>query len=1559
MSWRNLRNIELLRIRREGGDAAKKLLFRRRIDPASVGILLLFALVGSVLLAATVVFDKERLEWSQVPDERILINYTDDLDGDPFVDAVFRGENALAFARRSGSIHQYDPTTELWNKFNIEPITRGTLSPLSQLQSGCGDIDAKSNESCPAKDYLWAVTEQGGLALQRGGDWKVVVSDTMFQKSDGKPVEQDEITHLRVSADGNWLLAIADNKEVGVYGSENAHWRSISESNVGNIINIEWWDGFFWLGGEEGLAKLDPVRKRISTEKVEGASYRIQVLEAHADTGLWVLAMDRCSTKGESKIKLSVIQTQGRQKTVIDEQHCFPELDLDQVRFVQVQGDHFIAQTDTGIYAYTQDLHQWNKPVDGSIITTVDDPNENVLWFSKKGEVGVVKNGEVARKWRFENSDVEIKRLVPIAQDTALGLSKEGSIYRFSNTKNIETIFQAPKVVKNWGTDQFLHIIGDGNRVLFISKDRVLSHDMERREYHWFNRKRVPEWLVGDRTHYIKSGEVHYAIVTGGVEILVYPFNVSDFPASVSKLKPIRLKIKDFLHAVPWANNSVALINRKGQMWHVGGYGIVAESGTGRVDPPNGDINDALLNDNTLFLGMSSGLYEYDMKKRSWRASTKPRVRDGIQAIAHYKETLLGVTEKGNVVDGRSGKILIGGRKKHHIFSDQLSDVLEKESKLYLAGPGGVDVYDAKQRKLAKHFRLPRVAKGAAVQIIDIVADKPLTLAQETLFLGERVISQGGGQVKTASVGGGRIWTVRREGRYPYLRGHLAKDPFDGAKDICMYRYPTSRYGATAIFDAVEIGSRSILVLTDTGVEWYDPVTHNWYGGIRTAHSRGDRMYLLEGQLLVAKQSTSGYRLSLLDFRSPSTRNGCDDRIQSLTSSWSATQVRDYVVDLEQGSFTWLDKYGQMKSGNERILGSKEKPATTSFLRFYQKEDDWLFSTPEGIWRYRLAKQEWHFTGFQGLPTGIDVRDVWMEGKGETTLINLISGEGTTYSGQYRLSDKLVTMKSITRSQVRRANLNPRKLLDVQSDENHRWLLLFENEVVGYDAANRKWLGRISFPDSDASRRLMRIANRWVVTDRAGSRWWIQRSRGNFLGNHNRKLEHAFWLSEIRREEEQALTQQGNLIRLRSDGAILECSETGNAGCEMRQAPAMKISPLDVQLMYEWNRYLIFITTTGMKLFNLDRQQEVRLPAISQLLRDLKDVRIFADQIWMLSKQGTLYNMNRTMKIKEMANGVGDLKIVDKKNELWMVRNGKARRWNGLNWISLHQGNRMQPRIWVDETTGATSLVGKRLKGINGSVNVSQWSGALKRSGSAYADTKGVGYWLILKDELLQVVEENCRMKHSYSLFLEPKKPARSRARCATVKDRFPTKGLKRLSITSSPIRVSEQKLDISTRSNTYTIEVSPSSLESRIVATRTKRTPPGILKNVWPEYQSHVIKGRDGKFALNPITDISGADRIVAERPTGQLQIAAGSVELKQPAPLETEWISWSRKDKAFSLPGRQQQQALSPTEMIINGLFSIRPPRHHRRPHGWPGYLRQSIWIMELYRSIRPCSH
>ncbi len=1552
MDWHGLRERESLRLVRELGHRVRRLSFRERLDFAFLGVVGAVVLVAIIGLTLLYVLQPEVPLWEPIRDERILTNVRDKLDKDPLVDAVYdHARGQLVVARGNGLVHRYSPATGLWERERIGPIVKKELSALDQLQMGCGPPGTEGLAPCPMADRLWAVTRDGGLAVREAAGWRTLVSDKAFRKSDGIPVSGKELTKLQVSTDGNWLLAVANDDELGdqlgLYRTANAHWQSLGASPVGRVETLAWWDGRFWLGGTEGLASLTPSGDGPRAVPLEDIAYSIRVVEPQSGRGLWVLGHQPCpegaSGGAGERLQLRLVRAGGVVEEVIGEAACLPELDSAALRFVQDQGDYFLAQTLNGIYVYTHIGHRWTRLVEGEITATSEDQTDTGLWYARPGEVGWIQGGKVLGRWTLPADEARIRQLVHTDTGMALGLSDAGSILRFARGEETpEPVYSAPPRVvgppENEKEVKFHHVLAEGDRVLFIGTDRALAHGLRDRSYRWHKHNDLARWLYDDKTHFVKTDSWYYAVTVSVGQAEVYRFTLSALPPLAETPEPLaKVPMGVLRAAVAWADDGIALLDEGG------GLRLIEVNGQVRYeksDSPRGPIHDIEAFPDRLLVATDQGLYRYDLDTRGWNSLGPPKGKPALRAIASRKQEIFGVTAGGRLIDAKTGDRLVGSEGQHQVTSGALDDVLLVGKKLYLAGSGYVDEYDTEQRELSNQWRLS--TRKGAVELVAVLDGQPLTLAAGMLSLGRDPIAPSAGKVLSASLGDGFIWTVRRHGDRRYLRSHRISAPFAVEHDECRYRHPVSHYRGKRILDALPLDDRRLLVLTDTGLETYDRLAHNWHGGIERSGSPGDRLYRLGNQVLWAKHGTHGFHLSLFDPGRPWKAGHCDAQIDVLPASRKPKKVRDFAVDETHGQLAWLDRKGILQFRDGTRVGGDELPDPSSFLRFHIAQKDlWLFASAQAAWTYDVRRQQWKRHRFMGVPGDVKIHDVIMENDRGRVLVNLVAAaDGAIFSGDFSpTGGGNIRVTPLRRAEVEPTALGTSDLIDVQMDSRGHWLLLFGDRLVGYDPNPRRWIGQIRFPSADVSRRLMRLAGHWLITDENGARWWVQRDKEVLFPAADSSVREVFRSYRPEDGEQQALGNDGTLYRLRGNGKLSCLGANGKVPCPTQVGVTMRLQPDEVLNEYEWGRRRILITRSGMRLYNFEGRRELRPATTLADTIEVQDLRIVGAYLWILTKDSRLYRLGQDGVTRRLAKEVDALRV-DPAGNLWVLQGTRAKRWDGRDWSGpsgkpVGQATVRSAWIWVDEAMGATTLhADGTLDGPNGTLQLPDDTRLAESPKAVFADLDGQGYWLLYQDSLVQVTQEPCPVAEPV-----PESPLQHRPQtqigvmptsCPTVSRHIAASWFSPFQLVGAPQRIDDKNLRLPVEYGTIHVRVGPDGEEGTVqdIDIDPSRKRRGRPEDLRLSDRSYVKQRPDGEFAYDPIQGLELRGTLVADRPSGAVMLGKGEMKPMPGTPLEAGWIGWDRARKVFRLRGPTDPLSLGSDQMIVDRRFRFDHP-------------------------------
>jgi len=1208
--------------------SVRRLTLRQRVD----AVLILGLIAGSAILAlvwALIISIAEIHGWfdpplvSQLADERILTNVWTDLHSNPLLDAIASPyDNRILLSQSGGKIHTYDPATGLWT--TEEPFNNAApvSSSFIQLRLGCGDqVVAYDHTRCPDPDTLWALGDDGSLARRHNGKWEIIVSNSAFHGADGVPVAHEALlTSAAVSDDRRWLLVGTREQGVGLYNLEHHTWID----NLGHpdsamrVDLVTWWNDSFWIGTPNGLYQLEISKTPLLLQPVPSFDGRIVSMSTDPASGIWILEERACETAGEACIRVSHIgQNSARPNVVFDEANRFPELSLETVHYAHQAGNVLSLAGKSGVYTYDVRLHRWSRLSREPVTAILELHDKSGFYFAQHGAVHVVRAGELTTVWTDVPADETVIKLFYFDTNNLLALTDTANVYHID-------VLTGSAVLTHSGTGTrhnpatFFAAIPVNDSVLFVSDTGALLHNAQTRSYNDIPIEKLPAYIRNPETIWVNADSIVYAVINEGADSsTIYPLlsrdleNVEFFlNEAITNADSIQLDAT-VVQAWPWEQGSLGLRTTDGRILKIEGANERTLVGSANSTIESATIFDVSEHDNELLLATDKGLFSYHLNQRTWtEVRNLPLQRNElIEEILTSASGLYFRTSNSRLLDS-SGNILIDSYRLS-IDDTTLSDVIQQNNLLYLAGNGSIDAYDLTRRTLHQSWAPgPR----GAVQLAAILKSTPLGLIDTQAIWGNTVIAPAMGPVRNVSHDDRYIWTVRSAESGNFLAGHLQDDPQNIEAAQCFYRTPKAG-DATRIFDARMLTNGLIAVATDRGLWFYNPAAHSWYSGTPTL--MGNRLYTVHGgaYLLVVDEATgdSGTELRFVSTRDMQPPHSCSTTSIKLSVKKSI-DVQDYSVNEPAGKVAWLTSNGEVVEWHNETTTVllRETGETPRFLEHvYDRQQDGylLFTAGSQLWRYNLTSRNWTQIELRLPSDAAAVTQVNVEFDGSTNVITARTEDGVHYYGLLSRAAESVQLNRVGYPASPASNANGELLLDVQ-ERNGYWAFLFQDGLKYFDPKTRSWTGT-TWP-LDPSAILATALDRDIVILEQEQVWRIATDPDDVTSSFA-----DYRISD--QDVDTALAENGTVWRLTNGGDILRCSPEGGRYTCQEYHSAFLLNPDDVVHAFEWKDSVLFELSGGIRRFDRKRGTEVELPSSVAAFHDITGSLIWEEHLLLYS----------------------------------------------------------------------------------------------------------------------------------------------------------------------------------------------------------------------------------------------------------------------------------------------------------------------------------------------------
>jgi hypothetical protein len=1573
--WHTQRRHPIHRVDRAFTAKASVIKLRNRIDIILLGgivaALIFLAISWFVAVQAAQRADLlDPLLVRPLADERILKNVRDDLAAQPLLDAAYHAaDGRLYIAQSGGVIHHYDPRTRLWNEetpFRPDaPVSRNFVT----LRSGCGNsMFTQDTTDCPDPDSLWAVTELGGLVRHTSSGWRIVIGDTAFLGASGRAVDEQQLTAAAISPDSRWLVLGSGGEGIGIYDTEQGIWRGLPAELFSTlpsltITHLVYWADRFWIGTPVGMVALQVSESSQQLLAVEAGAG--EILDLDAGDALWVLRRQPCTTGGNDCLWIGKYQTPGAAPQVLfDERHRYPSLQLADLSFAQQWENDLVVAGESGIFSYNVDRHDWRQLEEKRVRVTLALPEGDGFYFGFDGGVGLLRrNASPSTFWELPGEQI-VQLLV--AGREVLALTAQSNAYVLEPAGEVTTLYQVTST--SFDPVRFTAAVAVDDRVLFTGPDGVLIHDVVRRHYSDLLANSLPAWLLDRETQLVAAGEYIYAVnlpARGSAAIyrllgsrLVDPASIGD---ETRKAQPVDLP-SPVTSLWPWGNDGIGLVAGDGSVYQVTPTAVNRLTGKAEAEMDLLPWLDVILHGEELVTTSRRGLRRYHLENRQWDSFVDPPADTRAEELAVYRGALLMRTDAGRLVrQSHNDPLLIGDDSGFGMNDATLSDAIQEEQRIYLAGNGKVNAYDLSKRRIVQRWDPPT---SDALTIKAIVNQTPLTLGAGTAYLGANAIDPGAGTVIDLSTGNGRIWTVRQDGSDRYLKSYSDSSPSSG-NARCFFRTAAAS-GVASVMDARLLPNGLIAAATDGGLHFYHLAARTWYSGPSNVIPKGGRLYVAGDYLVVV--STQARDLHIVPLHSIRSPDSCStSAISFQAESYSVSAV---TVDEGGGRVAWLNRDGSVVawhngSSAEILAGSGGGPAPTALRRIFDRTTDLLVTTGAGIWRYNLKMRSWHPVSLHTGPNTIS--DINIESSGNQQVVTVQGADGSLYTGEFSLAAGTLSLQKVGGTDSQRFTHVGANLLDIQNRGDGVWTFVLTDRLKYYDPAQRVWRqdGLLGSPDSTTS--YQEALGRGVAVANSGRSWWIATAAGAAPGAFAR---YDLNVAAIQR----ALDHNGVVWSLNGNGALERCAAArgeANYTCARHAPDPFWLDPGEVRRTLVWRDLHIFEFTSSLRIYDPTRSSEVPLPAGAEI-QSVQEVRHIADRLWFWNG-GTLVilrqsgsNRNATLRAERIE--ALQRFVVDANVTPWILTGNSWQVWQNDRFISptLRDGRTVtegELTLFVAEGTIPTAIDSN---GVGYS-----WQGGRFQpddlllpvdltdqpiSGLWQAPNRN--WWVKIGSDQVAHVERSQCFPQAPAPETEPltnagvitesstitdtanaaatptpapvPTPTPTPAPCLLVKERVTGANLPALAQIASST-VSDQRLALLALDGTHvTIDLTRPSDERISVLSGQQVTRASIQPDQWPTLRQHTKQLANGRHAYDPVIELqilsSGA--LMAIRPLSREQLASqATLQLQQPAALDTGWLQWDRPRRQFQVATPNGVQSYSPQQFIQNGELLFEP--------------------------------
>ena len=1029
---------------------------RDRLDSA-LAMLAAVSLAALVALAAFVALAIDRAGYFDppvlrpMPDLRALENFRD--SSAPIIGAAVMGDGAgdIVVLRSDGELTRIDPVAGLMDTETLPDAETGLETPARIIAAGCG-LAEPGPSRCPEADTLSVVSEGGGILRQTAGArWRVVLHDNAWTGLQGTPVEQSEITSWAASESGRWVAVLAGEQGGAVFDTAGGRWhvppdqsalvRAATEGGVRLVADAEG----FWLIGARGLGRLTLRGNDVSLTWSPRTDFTVRDLTISEDRMRIAVVEGACDAgAGPDCLRLAQLRDPFELRTLIGETERFSSLSAAGLAHAQMQGDDIVTIGAAGVHAYDTNRRNWRKLLDGRADAFFVAEDGRIL-VTQGNIVAEIRNGTVVNQHETQGGPFT---RVAYAGARALGLGADGSL---RDLLTDVTLLGASTEVPD--TAQFSSGASLDNRVLLAGSQGILLHNVETRQYQWFDPSDLGEAPLlrrsGVRIFGVQGNFWAVAEDIGAVARIV----IAGQAPTQSLRTEVLGQLAGPVQSVVAGDAGLYLVDATGQPWLAQVSGLQPDIGRPRAQGTGLPTLAAEFGSGMVFANQSR-LWFYDQPARDWIGPVPPPANQGFAALA-ANETLFAMTSTGQVF-GYSGQgwapALTGGSASVGLAA--VTDAAQSGDTVFIGGQGRLQRYSASRAS----FSTPWTGGSGAVRIVSTENASPV-------WLSSGILNQGSQRLTDRSVRG--AWRVS-DGLLAEIRrgdgqNYTMMFPAIGGEPRCT-RF-TAPAPAGDVVDAVSLSNGQVLVGTSRGMAIHDASARRWIALDGPGLEPGERLQLAGRYLVIA--GSAGLRAapvsalpSLASCDTPRARLRMESSLAARAVAYDPGQGRFAVLNLDGSAAIWRD--GRLQ---RTLPAANAGPRTADILTIAAAGTNLLAATPSALWIYDTRSRQWRQRPFRFLSTAgavvdIGLRDVTMAG----AAVTVWDADGRSFGGGLDRSRNDIVLRRMSVPGFPRISVPAAAIVDVAARNGTLAVMTPQQAEFGSGDANRL-SGRLSLPD--------------------------------------------------------------------------------------------------------------------------------------------------------------------------------------------------------------------------------------------------------------------------------------------------------------------------------------------------------------------------------------------------------------------------------------------------------------------------------------------------------------
>lgn len=1259
-SWALTREAVRKLVRKNNLNRSRRVRGLQRLDLALVSVLVTVILAATAATAVIVfvhekygLFDPPPI--TPVPDDRKIANIRNHSFSAPFTDiAITARSRELLAIRRDGVIHRLDLETQLWSEESLGVARKSVASDLVGLASECSDFFEP--EACLG-ERIWALSQDGGLAVREAGAWRSLISDIAWHGLSGVPVEHKLIRSASVSEDRRWVLFGAAGEGLGLFDLEGNRWISVDAVTQKEVLNggdasvtrLLWARGSFWIGSEKGLAVLVPDDQRPQLSSVGSVVGAVLDLERKPDGSVLVLSEGPCLDNGDGCLSVRQFDDIEESKLLIGEVERDPALSTAKLQHVALQSGNAVTFGEAGVHSYDPTRRAWrtlHKGVVSAVLETIDGAN---VYAALPGMAIRISGGKKTDTWMLPGERIASLLFGP--DRSVLALSEAESLYRLSVGGQVTRLHEPSSINFDIADTKAAGRLGD--TLLLIGGGKAAIHDVRRRRYQLLTNSDLPNRLFQPGISLRSDGAQGLWALSNRTNLTRLSLN----PGAAGQLG-LQSEVHSFeeppLRVQPDPSGAFILFKEQGPSRvkaQPGGSTIRPLVGAPRPTTMGVPVMADVLADGSLLLIDDKALWRYDFADRGWRGPFFSGIAgQSLVDFAHVNGKLYFVGEKGlltSVVAGKSQSIL-GAGSPLPFGLDQLEDAtVDEAGRLLLAGQGQIVAYSPVDRAIVAEWKL---GGSGPIHLSGAINAKPIGRRGNILFVGARTLNLPGASGVSISFASDKIVTVQKRNDELFLAIFPQEVSRSSFAPVCYFgqRAPPN----SAIKDATLLPDGRVAVLAGEYVSLYDPSARRWRRTDWRVPEEATRIRRL-GAWLVTHSGSSLATVASIEL---GTNDSCAaGPIKLRPNSLSAKQISTHEADEQVGILGSRGNLDIWRNGQitAQLPAATDGPDPSLLSRVFEDDRLIFFLSPGAAWWYDTVSRQWSKNIFQGInPLNVETLDARRLNQGRFA-VTLWMRDGQSLGGIVSQGASLTKFRVLHGLQLPQVRGDFSTFLDA-AEWDKRWYFLFENRLIVLDPTKAQLQADLRFTEARQDRRLV-VVNKLIGLEEGRA----DAATSLHLFSAPPETESPLPISQIAAQID--LTQVRSLAVVQNDkarvalwlidqqGVARSCKivpgRLDPASCNAKNNAPVQLDRDGLRAAYREgsNKYLL-VMEDGLKL--LDRKaRALNSVRDGPPVEIIENAEIFfkADAWWILSRAGEVWRLDQSGRTKHVGSGIARL----------------------------------------------------------------------------------------------------------------------------------------------------------------------------------------------------------------------------------------------------------------------------------------------------------------------------